>query len=413
MNALVDSLQEILYTLNNNKLRTFLTAFGVFWGIFMLILLLGAGKGLQNGIESNFGTDAEDSVWVHARKTSVPYMGLGVGRDIRMSSADVNAVQDLTSVLLASSSQQIDGVVRHDRVSQSYLVTGVGDSFFNIKIGLEVQKGRQLNTLDSYHNRKVATIGSVVAKTLFGEEDPVGQRISINDITFTVISVFYDSADNGRASERVYIPMSIYQTTFGKGEDYVALITYIPALGADPIKTEDEVLGLLRQRHSISPNDRSALRANNRVKQSQWVRALFAAINAFIWFVGLGTLTAGIVGISNIMMITVKERTMEIGVRKALGATPFNIVSTLLFESVLVTAIAGYIGLVLGVGLLEGVNHLIQKFNLQLPYFQHPEINFSLAITAVALLVAAGTLAGFAPAWRAARIAPVEAMRAQ
>ncbi len=411
MTALFNALQEILFTLSRNKLRTFLTAFGVFWGIFMLILLLGAGRGLQNGITSNFGADAQDSVWITTRKTSVPYMGLGVGRDIRLTTKDVIAISKLPNVKIASAEQNLNGVVRHQNVSQSYSVLGVGDGYFDLKIGQDQRLGRKLNTLDSDQRRKVAAIGTLVAKTLFGEQDPVGKRIYINNIAFTVIGVFYDKGNNGRMSERIYIPLSLHQTTFGKGENFVNVITYQPKSSVDPWKTEEDVMAFLRARHQVSPKDRSAIRSNNLLRQGQWVFALFSAINAFIWFVGLGTLTAGVVGISNIMMITVKERTVEIGVRKALGATPTSIIFSLLFESILVTATAGYFGLVLGVGLLEGVNALTASLQVKMPYFQRPEVNFQLALTAIAVLVCAGAIAGFAPAWRAARIAPVEAMR--
>ncbi len=413
MTALIDALQEIMFGLRHNKLRSLLTAFGVFWGIFMLILLLGAGQGLQNGIVSDFSGEAADTVWVNSRKTSVPYLGLATGRDIRLTMADLNAVQMLPEVLVTSSEQSFSAEVSHGRLSHSFSIVGVGDAYFDIKTGVDNEAGRQLNALDDREFRKVAMIGSSVAKTLFAGQNPIGAQIAINRITFTVVGQFHETGNNGRMSERIYVPISLYQKTFGKGEDYVGSINYRPAPSADPWQTEDTVMTLLRQRHKVSPDDRSALRSYNLLNRGQWVNGLFAAINTFIWFVGIGTLTAGIVGISNIMMITVKERTMEIGVRKALGATPASIIRNLLFESILVTAAAGYLGLVCAVGLLEAINSAITRWQLELSYFKHPEVNFQVAVTAIVLLVCAGALAGFAPAWRASKIAPVEAMRAQ
>lgn len=412
-----DTLQEILFTLRKNKLRTLLTAFGVFWGIFMLILLLGAGKGMQNGIEQGFTSDAQNSVWIWARKTSVPYQGLSTGRNINFTENDVIALKKEIPELLyiaaenpLGSQNRADIIIKYKNRSESYGVFGVSESYFDIKNGLEQLNGRALNILDEMEARKVAMIGSAVAKNLFVNENPIGKAIEINNITFDVIGTFHDSGQNGRQSERIYIPMSLYQQTFGQGRHYLNTLTYQPKSDADAYKVEEQVIALLKKRHKVSPDDRSAIRAHNLLRGVEQVNALFLAINSFIWFVGLGTLTAGIVGISNIMMITVKERTMEIGVRKALGATPINIVSALLFESVLITAIAGYLGLVFGVGLLELINYLLASTNTNLDYFKRPEVDFTIAIVSIVILVVVGMLAGFAPAWRAARISPIEAM---
>ena len=232
----------------------------------------------------------------------------------------------------------------------------------------------------------------------------------INNIAFTVVGLFFDSEQNGRNSERIYVPQSIFQKAFGTGRQ-LNILTYQPKPGFDPYAVEKKVLSFLQERHIVSPDDRTAIRSFNLLTQSEEVNALFSGINAFIWFVGIGTLAAGIVGISNIMIITVKERTREIGVRKALGAKPINIVTTLLMESILVSAIAGYVGLVCGVGLLELVSYGLASAGVELDYFQRPEVNFQVAITSIVILVAVGALAGFAPAWKAAKISPVEALR--
>lgn len=413
----VDALQEIFFTLKQNKLRTFLTGFGVFWGIFMLILLLGAGTGLRNGAEAEFTSDSRDSVWVFARKTSVPYMGLNTNRYISFTSEDLAAIRQLAGVKYASAENPVGSTSRSDIVvrvkdrSANFGVFGVAENYFDIKKYQTVLHGRKLNSLDEQLQRKVAYIGKSVTDQLFPNQNPVGQELEINQITFKVIGEFFDSGRNGQMSERIYIPMSIFQKAWGRGQNYVRILAYQPEDTVDSFALEEEVVSLLKKRHRVSPLDRSAIQSRNMLQQVKQVNALFAAINSFIWFVGIGTLTAGIVGISNIMLITVKERTVEIGVRKALGATPFNIISTLLFESVLITALAGYMGLVCGVGLLELVNYTLETLRVELPYFRHPEVDFQLAVTAIAVLVSVGLLAGFAPAWRAAKISPVEAMR--
>jgi putative ABC transport system permease protein len=413
----MDALQEILFGLRNNKLRTFLTGFGVFWGIFMLILLLGAGKGMQNGVEQEFSSNAQDSVWIYARRTSVPFAGLPTGRRIRFKQADLDAIErEIPEVLYISAENPLrwsgqGNTVRSKTRSESYGVYGVADDYFKMKGQQDLLVGRKLNDLDQGEVRKVATIGSVVAENLYPGEDAVGQSIEINKIPFTVVGVFHDESDNGRQAERLYIPMSLYQQTYGRGEKRLRMLIYRPRPGSDPYEVEDKVVALLKKRHKISPDDRSAIRSNNIFEHVDRFNSLFAAINSFLWFVGIGTLTAGIVGISNIMLITVKERTVEIGIRKALGATPNSIVRALLFESVLVTATAGYFGLVLGVALLEGINALLISSGAQMSYFKRPEVDFRIALISIIILVSVGMLAGLAPAWRAARISPVEAMQ--
>ncbi|HEY6527180.1 MAG TPA: ABC transporter permease [Cellvibrionaceae bacterium] len=415
----VDSLQEIAHTLKQNKLRTLLTAFGVFWGILMLILLLGAGKGMQNGMESMFSSDLRDSIWINPRQTSLPYKGLSPGRTIQLTEQDIKAIREkipnvqfLSAENPLGSARQADVVISYQNKTGSFGVMGVADGYFKIKAYQDYQQGRRLNELDQSEERKVTVIGTRVYEKLFAKnEDPIGKIININGVTYKVVGVFYDSGWEGRMSERAYVPLSGFQKTFGKG-DQISIIALSPKPGADGFAVEEQVVNLLKERHKVAPDDKKAIFSWNLAKQTQQFSQMFAAIDAFIWFVGIGTLMAGIVGISNIMLITVKERTVEIGVRKALGATPRQIVGTLLLESVLVTSIAGYLGLVLGVGLLEAVSYLLTSFNIKLQFFSRPEVDFAIAIKAIILLVAIGAFAGFLPAWRAAKISPIEAMRA-
>jgi putative ABC transport system permease protein len=411
----MDGLQEILYTLRQNKLRTGLTAFGVFWGIFMLILLLGAGKGMQNGVYKDFGTDVLDFIVIWNSTTSVAYKGLGLGREVSLTANDVSAIkQKVEGVRIISTQQQREGItIKFENKTGKYAVHGVPEDYFKIKEGIPFTFGRKTNPLDDQEVRKIAAIGSVVSERIFGKDiNPIGKTIRVNDVAMTVVGTFYDKGDRGQASERVYIP----KTTFGKlfGDDNkVGTIWVRPTAGTDGFALEKKIIALLQQRHDVSPEDKRAIRSFNMAEPAKMVNGLFIAINAFIWFVGLGTLTAGIVGVSNIMIITVKERTREIGIRKALGATPFNIVSTLLMESILVTAVAGYAGLVLGVGLLELISFGLRSAGVNLPFFLNPEVNFKVAITSIILLVVVGAIAGLVPALRAARIMPTEAMRAE
>lgn len=417
---MIDAFQEILFTMRRNKLRTALTAFGVFWGIFMLVLLLGAGRGMQHGAERSFIHDLTDTIWVHAGKTAIPYRGLGPDRQIVLTESDMRAIrQQIPGVGVLSSEtplgafRQASAEITFGDRAANFDVLGVADEYFQIKGNIDFPDGRKLHELDEEERRKVAAIGTTVRDALFPMGVPaLGKDIRINRITFTVVGVFYDGGREGRMSERIYLPRSAFGATFGGGER-VSTIALRPAPGEDGYALEERVKELLQRRHQVSPNDRQAIRINNLARQAEGLNQVFTGLNAFLWFVGLGTLTAGIVGVSNIMIITVKERTREIGVRKALGARPIGIVSGLLLESVLITGLAGYAGLVLGVGLLELVSYVLRTLNLQMTFFAQPEVDFQVALTALALLIGVGTLAGLAPALKAAAISPVEAMRAE
>lgn len=416
----LDKWQEILHVIKQNKLRTFLTAFGVFWGILMLILLLGVGRGMQNGTEGMFTSDVQDSIWIFPRKTSVAYKGLAPGRQLQFTEDDIEALRrELPGLNYAAAENPLgsiwtgDIIITYGKKTGSFAVYGVGDEYFNIKLlDEDFRYGRNLNKYDHAESRKVVVIGTRVAEALFlPGTDPSGEYITINGVSFRVVGVFYDSGWQGRMSERLYIPLSTYKQTFDKSKK-VHLIAIAPKPGVDGFKLEQAATDLLKSRHWVAPDDRRALRSNNLAERARSFRSMFAAMDIFIWFVGIGTLMAGIVGISNIMIITVKDRTKEIGVRKALGATPGSIIGLILLESVALTATAGYLGLVLGVGLLEGVQYLMQRMNMQAAYFSNPEVGFGTAVAATLLLVFVGAAAGLLPAMKAARVTPIEAMRA-
>jgi putative ABC transport system permease protein len=412
---MLDGLQEILYTLRQNKLRTLLTAFGVFWGIFMLILLLGFGRGMQNGVMNDFGSDVLDAIMVWSGDTSVSYRGMGIGRKIQLEQADIQAVTHQVAGIrmIAGVSTTYNGMVTYQGKNSSAPVHGIPDEYFRLKDDIPFPRGRKTNPFDIDETRKVVVIGTTVAERLFAKDvNPVGQDVRVKDVVMKVTGVFHDKGNRGRNSESVFMPSSTYRKVFGGGER-VDMIWLRPEPGVDGFELEKKVLELVKRRHDVAPEDKRGINSFNWAMPAQNIGGLFAGINAFIWFVGLGTLTAGIVGISNIMIITVKERTREIGIRKALGATPLSIVSTLLLESALVTSIAGYVGLVCGVGLLELVSFALRSAGVQLPYFMNPEVNFQVAMTAIVLLIGVGILAGLMPALHAAKITPTEAMRAE
>src|SRR5688572_510057 len=412
---MLDGLQEILFTLRQNKLRTVLTAFGVFWGIFMLVLLLGAGRGMQNGIYEDFGSDVLDFVIVWTGDTSLAYHGMGPGRRIQLHEADIDALeQQVPGIRLISAERFVEnGNITFERKNSNGQILGVPDEYFRVKEDVPFNFGRRINPLDLDESRKVVVIGTAVADRLFDKGvDPIGKDVRVKDVVMKVAGVFYDKGGRGQNSERVLMPLTTMQRIYGGG-DITDNIWVRPEAGVDGFELEKKVLAVLKRRHNVAPDDNRGIASFNMAEPMKRVSGLFIGIDVFIWFVGLGTLTAGIVGISNIMIITVKERTKEIGIRKALGATPFHIVSTLLLESTLVTGVAGYLGLVIGVGLLELVAFGLRSSGAKLPYFLNPSVDFQLAITALLLLVGVGVLAGLMPALRAAKITPTEAMKAE
>jgi putative ABC transport system permease protein len=412
---MLDGLQEILFTLRQNKLRTLLTAFGVFWGIFMLILLLGAGRGMQNGVMQDFGNEPLDIIVLFSGDTSVAFKGMGLGRKIKLDEADALAVsRQVPGVRIVSGDRaQYDITVNYGRKNSNAVMHGIPDEFFRLKNEIPFTYGRRTNPLDVDQTRKVVLLGKNVVERLFDKDvDPVGKDVRVKDVVMKVVGVFHDKMNRGQGSDAIYIPRSTYETVYGGGGK-LDNIWIRPQPGADGFEVEKQILELVKRRHEVTPEDKRGIGSFNMAEPAKRINGLFTGITVFIWFVGLGTLMAGIVGISNIMIITVKERTREIGIRKALGATPFTIVSTLLLESTLVTAVAGYVGLVCGVGLLELIAFGLRKAGAQMPYFMNPEVNFQVAMTAIALLVGVGVLAGLMPALRAAKITPIEAMRAE
>jgi putative ABC transport system permease protein len=407
----IDKWQEIYSTIRKNKLRTFLTGFSVAWGIFMLIILLGSGKGLENGVQAQFGGGATNGIWISNGMTSLQFKGLKVGRQIRFTNEDYKIVKASIKGPDHISARLFLGnnLVSYKDQYGSFFISPCHPDYGYIKT-IDIIQGRFLNNIDINEFRKVAAIGEKVKIALFKGSDTValGKYIKINGVLFNVVGVFRDYSRNDDEQKRVYIPITTAQRVFS-GANIVNQISF--TTGAATPEEADQMVEqskfLLAKRHTFDPKDNRAINIWNKSEDVRKFTALFAGIRLFIWIIGIGTIIAGIVGVSNIMMIVVKERTKEIGIRKALGATPFSIIGLIMQEAIAITSFAGYVGLVFGVGILE----LVRKYMPPTNFFKNPEANFSIAISATILLIIAGSLAGLVPAMKAAKVRPVDALR--
>ncbi len=408
-----DNWQEIFETIGKNKLRTFLTAFSVSWGIFMLVMLLGFGKGLQQGVEHTFSDDAVNSLWVFSGKTSIPHKGMTHGRAIQFRNSDYEMLKEQPDVeLIAARFRNWNtSIVSYKNESNSFDIRSTHPDHLHIEMS-EIVKGRFLNDADLKEFRKVAVIGTLVADFLFKDEDPIGKHITISGISFRVIGVFEDQGGENEL-RKIYIPISTAQRAFN-GNDKIDMVMFTinPDATVEQSKEmERAVIAMFAEKHGFSPDDPRAVRIRNNLENFMQFRNLFRYIEIFVWFVGILTVVAGVVGVGNIMMITVKERTKEIGIRKALGATPFSIVSLIMQEAVLITVFSGYFGLMLGVGLLELVNYGVARAGGEMGFFRNPSVDFHVAMIATLFLVVAGSVAGLIPAMKAASINPIVAIR--
>ncbi len=416
-----DRWQEIISALKSNKLRTFLTAFGVFWGIFMLMVMLGAGKGLENSVFEDMGDFATNSAFIWAQRTSMPYEGYPRGRNYNFTNEDMQALRDNISEI--------------DVLAPRLQGWGAGDGQNNVTRGLKtgaftiqgdypeinkidpnkILKGRFLNAKDIEESRKICVIGTRVQEVLFEkDENPIGQYIRVKGVYFQVVGIFEPMTKamnfGGEKEQTIFLPFTALQKAYNFGDE----VHYfsVTAKGDIPVSIVDKKCkALIRERHHIHPDDEQAVGGFNLEEEFKKMRGLFNGIAGLMWIVGIGTLMAGVIGVSNIMLIIVKERTKEIGIQRALGATPVKIISQIIMESVFLTAIAGYIGLVVGVSLIELVNFLLETSGAETEMFRHPSVDFNIAISALTILVASGIFAGMIPAQRAISIKPIDALR--
>lgn len=416
-----DRWQEIYSTLSKNKMRTFLTAFGVFWGIFMLIIMLGSGNGLKNGVTEGFKDFATNSFFTWTQRTSMPNKGFKPGRNFNYNNSDIAAIREnVPEAAIVAPRNQLGNYGGNNNVNYglktgSFSIYGDYPEIFKIQ-SYSITEGRVMNHFDEKEKRKITVIGPMVKKVLFGDSiSPLGKNIEINGVFFQVVGVFKSNQSSDRGEEdasTLFVPFSTFQSAFNYG-DVVGWFAITSKEGYKVSLVEDKVIALLKERHSIHPDDRQAIGHFNLEKEFDKMNGLFMGINMLVWVVGIGTLFAGVIGVSNIMLIIIKERTNEIGIRRAIGAPPSDIIKQIILESVVLTTFAGYMGLVMGVGLLELISTAIASSGGEGQMFTNPEVDLGIAIKALGILIVSGALAGLIPAARALKIKPIEALRAE
>ena len=417
----VDKWREIFNTLRQHKLRTALTAFGVFWGIFMLTVLLGSGKGFENGVNDGFPR-VSNFIYIWGQgKTQVPFQGLPIGRDITFTPGDVDAIaKDVASVGLVKGQNSVGlwggspPFTVHKNRNGAFAVQGGFQGVEDIA-AFRILEGRSINALDEQQRRKVALIGQRVRDQLFAKGASVlGADITINGISFQVIGVTQSLQNGGnqqQEDEKIYLPNDTLRYAFDQiGQ--VGSFMILPRAGVHAKVTEEDVKRYLSQRKKVSPDDKGVFGSFNLQDEYDKVQGLFVGIKVFSWIVAIGTIFAGAVGVGNIMLIVVKERTREIGLRKALGATPASIIAMIMQESLFITAVAGYSGLVVGALLIEAVAKKLEaSAGGNAGFFSNPEVDFPTAIIALVVLIVSGVLASLMPAARAAAVNPITALQ--
>ncbi len=406
--------QEIFDTIRKNKLRTFLTGLSVASGIFILVILLGFGQGMQNGVSKEFSEDASNRIIVWTRSTTKEYKGLNPGRSIQLKNENNEFIKEQYAKELDKES----GRFRVPSTSLVYKNENLGYSVQGISPGYQfienqfIILGRYINEIDQEEAKKVVILGNKIAREIDGEpQDLINDYLDISGIPFKIVGIYGDKGGE-REEDRIFIPITTAQRVFGGG-DRINSLAYTLKL-ADNFETSvkeskvftSKILRYLQDAHTVSPEDNSAINAFNTLEEAKRYFGLIRNIKFFFWFVGICTIIAGVVGVSNIMLIVVKERTKEIGIRKALGAKPWAIIGMILHEAIFITAISGFTGLIFSMGLLELIGP-----HVEVDYVVNPSVNFTVALSTVILLIVAGAIAGFFPAYRAANIQTIEALR--
>ncbi len=420
-----DRWQEIFNAIKKNKLRSILTAFGVLWAILMLVVMTGAGNGLKNGVYEGVKDFATNSGFVWADNTTVAYAGFNRGRHWQINNDDINAIKDqvpevevISPRLNGWNLRSGENIVRGKR-SAAFNVMGDYPSYRDID-PCTMPYGRYINDEDIKLKRKVCIIGEKVYEVMFDEgEDPVGEYLRVNGVYFMVVGVFKSNNPQinigSNKKETVYLPFTAMQQTFNYGDQ----VHYFGLIAKKGVKVEaviNKIKPILQNNHKLSPEDDEAIGQFNLENQIKTMNFIFLGIDILIWVVGIGTLIAGAVGISNIMLVIVKERTKEIGIQRAIGARPAIIISQLLTESVFLTTIAGFIGLALGTIILYVVDMAVDASRAgstgeEETFFLNPEVGLPLAIAALSMLIIVGLIAGLIPALKAIKIKPIEALR--
>ena len=411
----IDSYREIIDTLTRNKSRSFLTGFGVFWGVFMLVVLMGGGQGLKEKLYKNFEGFAQNTVIIGAEQTTKPYKGFRKGRWWAMEYKDIERLKQKVPELNAAapilfSSWRGGNTAYYGDQKTTPRIQGTVPELVEI-IAPKMYYGRYLNEMDIKEHRKVCVIGKKVYKDLFKEGgDPCGKKIRIDSTYYEVVGVDYSSGNiniGGRTEEKVTIPISMMQAAFNRGNE----IDVIAATGRQGVMMSEitpRIRETIARAHYVDPTDEQGMFVFNSELMFQMINNLFKGVNILIWLVGLGTLLAGAIGVSNIMMVTVRERTTEIGIRRAIGATPKMILSQIISESIVLTLVAGMSGILFGVMILQ----MLEMYNTEDGIIEtHFQVSFWTAIFCAFVVSSLGVLAGLAPAARAMSIKPVDAMR--
>ncbi len=410
----IERWQEIFDTIRKNKLRTFLTGLSVASGIFILVILLGFGQGLQNGVANEFAEDASNRIWVWTQTTTKEYKGLNPGRPIQLRNENHKFIERQFKEELDHRSAVFrirDASVYYKKEVLSYSVQGISYGYQFID-NQHMSAGRFINQLDEESAAKVVVISNKIRREVFDkDQDPVNEFLDIAGIKFKIVGVYGDHGGD-REEERIFIPITTAQRVFN-GADRVNNLSYTlkPASSFNEaveasLNFDEGLQKYLREAHIVAPDDPSAINTFNSLREARRYYNLVDGMKMFFWFVGICTIIAGVVGVSNIMLIVVKDRTREIGIRKALGAKPWSIIAMILHESTFITAISGFGGLIFSMAILEFLGPYIE-----IEYVLNPSVNFNVAISTVFVLILAGMIAGFFPAWRAARIHTIEALR--
>ncbi len=413
----IDVWQEIFSTIRKNKLRTFLTGFSVAVAIFMLIILLGSTRGLMNGVDKSFTQEASNAMTVQGWRTTKAYKGQNPGRSIEVNNRDFNELgKRLPKIDAIAGRTYIPGdeSISYKTKFGSFRVRPTHSAYKEL-IKYTLLDGRMMDTEDERLLRKIAVISDKVKASLFKDEDAIGKYIEINNTKFKVVGVFKKAGQNEGDNGTIYIPITVGAILYNTKGELTEIGFTLGSVGlAESKDIEKKLRYILAKNHNFDPTDKSAIWIDNNIEQSKDFVGTFKAIESGIWLIGIFTLILGVIGVFNIMLIVVKERTKEIGVRKALGAKPASIVGLILLEAIFITAVSGYIGMFLGIGLLELVSSfdLIYKLSPAVAgFFLNPQVDMGVAISATIVLVITGGIAGYIPARRASKIKPVDALR--
>lgn len=417
-----DKWNEILEALSANAFRTILTAFGVFWGIFILVILLAAGTGLENGVKKGFDGIATNTMFMWTQNTSKAYKGLPQTRNFNFKNADVPALKaNFPDLLYVSPRNQLGGYQGANNVirgTKTSAFTVYGDYPELIKQeSMVITKGRFVNQQDILNKRKVAIIGQGVISELYNKsEDAIGTYIKINGVNFMVVGIYHSNNKNNggaeQAQKNIFIPFTTFQQAFNFG-DVVGWMAITAKDGASITDMKKSIFDFLKVRHSIHPDDERAIGNFDLYQEFSKVQGLFMILKFIAFFVGTLVLLSGIIGISNIMLIVVKERTKEIGIRRALGATPGNIRGQILTEAIFLTIVAGMFGIAVATGLLGAINMVLDSMPSEDMMFANPSVDLTVVFIALLILVGSGLLAGFIPAQTAINVKPVDALRTE